>query len=114
VMKAVGFPFDRGRLDESEHPFTEGVSGDMRVTTRIDPDDIFSGLLGALHETGHARGVVGLPQEGGGHPAGRDRGMGVGPSQLLVVEMTVCRSRPFVQYVQPLLGKHFGVSGPEW
>jgi len=24
VMKAVGFPFDRGRLDESEHPFTEG------------------------------------------------------------------------------------------
>jgi carboxypeptidase Taq len=51
VMKAVGFPFDRGRLDESEHPFTEGVPGDMRVTTRIDPDDIFSGLLGALHET---------------------------------------------------------------
>ncbi|MBV9620080.1 MAG: carboxypeptidase M32, partial [Gammaproteobacteria bacterium] len=24
VMKAVGFPFERGRLDESEHPFTEG------------------------------------------------------------------------------------------
>src|SRR5246127_187195 len=39
VMRAVGFPFDRGRLDESEQPFTEGVSGDMRVTTRIDPDD---------------------------------------------------------------------------
>ena len=27
VMKAMGFPFDRGRLDESEHPFTEGVPG---------------------------------------------------------------------------------------
>ena len=26
-MKAVGFPFDRGRLDESEHPFTEGGPG---------------------------------------------------------------------------------------
>jgi len=25
VMKSMGFPFDRGRLDESEHPFTEGV-----------------------------------------------------------------------------------------
>src|SRR6202045_5064312 len=24
VLKALGFPFDRGRLDESEHPFTEG------------------------------------------------------------------------------------------
>ena len=27
IMKAVGFPFDRGRLDESEHAFTEGVPG---------------------------------------------------------------------------------------
>src|SRR6266702_2878487 len=28
--------------------------------------------------------------------------------------MTVCRSRSFVRYVQPLLARHFGVSGPEW
>ncbi len=27
VMKALGFPFDRGRFDDSDHPFTEGVSG---------------------------------------------------------------------------------------
>src|SRR5256885_8995423 len=26
---------------------------------------------------------------------------------------SVCRSRPFVRYVQPLLAKHFGASGPE-
>jgi carboxypeptidase Taq len=114
VMKAVGFPFDRGRLDESEHPFTEGVPGDMRVTTRIDPDDIFSGLLGALHETGHAMYDLGLPQEWRDQPVGRDRGMALEESQSLLVEMTVCRSRSFVRYVQPLLAKHFGVSGPEW
>ena len=35
VMKAFGFPFDRGRLDESDHPFTEGVAGDIRVTTHF-------------------------------------------------------------------------------
>ena len=39
VMKAIGFPFDQGRLDESEHPFTEGVVGDIRVTTRFDSAD---------------------------------------------------------------------------
>jgi carboxypeptidase Taq len=111
VMKAVGFPFDRGRLDESEHPFTEGVSGDM---TRIDPNDVFSGLLGALHETGHAMYDLGLPQEWRDQPVGRDRGMALEESQSLLIEMTVCRSRPFVQYVQPLLAKHFGVGGPEW
>src|SRR5258708_23965815 len=110
VMKAVGFPFDRGRLDESEHPFTEGVPGDMRVTTRIDPDAIFSWLLGALHETGHAMSDLGLPQEWRDQPVGRDRGMALAEGQLLLVEMTVCRSRPFVRYVQPLPTRHLGLS----
>jgi len=114
VMKAVGFPFDRGRLDESEHPFTEGSPGDIRVTTRFDPDDVFSGLLGALHETGHAMYDLGLPQDWRDQPVGRDRGMALEESQSLLIEMMVCRSRPFVDYLAPLLTRHFGVAGPEW
>ncbi len=114
IMKAVGFPFDRGRLDESEHPFTEGVPGDIRVTTRLDLNDIFSGMLGALHETGHAMYDLGLPQDWRDQPVGRDRGMALEESQSLLMEMIVCRSRPFVRYVQPLIVKHFGVGGPEW
>src|SRR5256714_898884 len=114
VMKSIGFPFERGRLDESEQPFPEGVPGDIRVTTRFDPDDIFSGLLGALHETGHAMYDLGLPTAWRDQPVGRDRGMALEESQSLLIEMMVCRSRPFVRYVQPLLGKHFGASGPEW
>src|SRR5579871_5318185 len=114
VMKAMTFPFDRGRLDESEHPFTEGVSGDIRITTRMDPNDPFSGLLGALHETGHALYDLGLPQDWRDQPVGRDRGMALEESQSLLVEMIICRSRPFVRYLQPLLVKHFGVSGLEW
>ena len=114
VMKAVGFPFDRGRLDESEHPFTEGSPGDIRIATRFDPDDVFTGLLGALHETGHAMYDLGLPQDWRDQPVGRDRGMALEESQSLLIEMMMCRSRPFMRYVQPLLAKHFGVSGPEW
>jgi len=114
VMKAIGFPFARGRLDESEHPFTEGVSGDIRVTTRFDPADVFSGLLGALHETGHAMYDLGLPQDWRDQPVGRDRGMALEESQSLLIEMVICRSRAFVQYLRPLLVKHFAVEGPEW
>src|ERR1700744_3013368 len=114
VLKALGFPFDRGRLDESEHPFTEGVPGDIRVTTRLDPNEPFSGLLGALHETGHALYDLGLPQDWRDQPVGRDRGMALEESQSLLVEMILCRSRPFVRYIQPLLARHFGVGGPEW
>ncbi|MBS0364577.1 MAG: carboxypeptidase M32 [Proteobacteria bacterium] len=114
VMKAVGFPFNNGRLDESEHPFTEGGPGDVRITTRFSADDPFSGLLGAMHETGHAMYGLGLPQDWRDQPVGRDRGMAMQESQSMLVEMMICRSRPFVQYLQPLLVRHFGASGPEW
>jgi carboxypeptidase Taq len=114
VMKALGFPFDKGRLDECEHPFTEGVAGDIRITTRFDPNDAFQGLLGALHETGHAMYDLGLPQSWRDQPVGRNRGMALEESQSLLLEMVVVRSRAFVQYLRPLLEKHLGVSGPEW
>ncbi|HXA34940.1 MAG TPA: carboxypeptidase M32, partial [Steroidobacteraceae bacterium] len=114
VLKAMGFPFDRGRLDESEHPFTEGVPGDIRVTTRFDPNDPFSGLLGAVHETGHAMYDLGLPLEWRDQPVGRDRGLALEESQSLLFEMNLCRSRSFVKYVRPLMEKYLQVSGPEW
>jgi carboxypeptidase Taq len=114
VLKAIGFPFDRGRLDESEHPFTEGVPGDIRITTRFDPNDPFTGLLGAVHETGHAMYDLGLPQQWRDQPVGRDRGLALEESQSLLLEMNLCRSRPFVRYLGPLLEKHFQISGPAW
>jgi carboxypeptidase Taq len=114
LMKAIGFPFDRGRLDESEHPFTGGVPGDLRITTRFSPTDPLTGLMGVLHETGHAMYEVGLPQAWRGQPVGRDRGMAVHESQSLLMEMIIGRSRPFLRYLRPLLEKSFGSSGPEW
>ena len=114
IMKAMGFPFDRGRLDESEHPFTEGVAGDIRITTRIDSADPFTGLQAAMHEMGHALYDLGVPKEWATQPVARERGMAMEESQSLLVEMIVCRSRGFVTYLRPLLEKHFGVTGPEW
>jgi carboxypeptidase Taq len=114
VLKALGFPFDRGRLDESEHPFTEGVPGDIRVTTRFDLSDPFSGLLGAIHETGHAMYDLGLPMKWRDQPVGRDRGLALEESQSLLFEMNLCRSRSFVKYLRPLLERYLQVTGPEW
>lgn len=114
VMKALGFPFDRGRLDESEHPFTGGIPGDIRITTRFHPTDPLSGLMGILHESGHAMYDVGLPETWRGQPVGHDRGMAMQESQSLLLEMLICRNRPFLRYLKPLLEKAFGVTGPEW
>ena len=114
VMRTIGFPFERGRLDESEHPFTGGLPGDIRVTTRFQPTEPLTGLMGVLHETGHAMYDVGLPEPWRGQPVGRDRGMALQESQSLLLEMLICRNRPFLQYLQPLLEKTFAVSGPQW
>lgn len=114
LMKAVGFPFDRGRLDESEHPFTGGVPGDIRITARFSPTDPLTGLMGVLHESGHAMYDTGLPEAWRGQPVGRDRGMAVQESQSLLLEMLIGRNRPFLRYLKPLLEKVFGVTGPEW
>lgn len=114
VMQSMGFSFDHGRLDESTHAFTEGFRGDVRVTTRFNPDDCLSGLLGALHEAGHAMYANGLPAEWTEQPVGHDCGMALEESQSLLIEMILVRSRAFVRFLKPLLEKHFGVSGPEW
>ncbi len=114
IMKSMGFEFDRGRLDESEHPFTEGVPGDMRLTTRYDQADVFTGLLSAMHETGHAMYYMGLPEHWRDQPVGRDRGMVAQESQSLLLERLVCRTRAFARYLSPQLGRQFGVSGAAW
>jgi len=114
VMKALGFPFDRGRLDESERPFTEGVPGDIRVTTRFDQADPFIGLLGALHETGQALYDLGVPAVWRDQPVGRDRGLALEQGLSLLLEMQIGRSPAFVACVRPLVEKHLGVSGPAW
>ena len=54
LMRAVGFDFDKGRLDVSLHPFCGGTPNDIRITTRYDENDFTSSLMGVLHETGHA------------------------------------------------------------
>jgi carboxypeptidase Taq len=114
VMRTLGFPFDRGRLDESDHPSTEGVWGDVRVTTHFELKDPFSGLLGVLHETGQAMYDLGLPEAWRDQPVGRDRGVALEESQSLLLEVFIGRSRPFLTWLRPLLEKHYGVTGPEW
>jgi carboxypeptidase Taq len=105
-MLWVGFDFKHGRLDESHHPFCGGVPEDVRLTTRYSEEDFLSGLLGVLHETGHARYEQGLPREWIAQPVGQARGMALHESQSLFVEMQIGRSLEFWQFAAPILEKH--------
>ena len=77
LMRALGFDFARGRLDESLHPFCGGVPDDIRMTTRYDGPDAATGLMAVLHETGHALYNAGLPKAWRHQPVGRPRSVAV-------------------------------------
>ena len=111
LMRALGFDFEHGRLDESAHPFCGGVPDDVRMTARYDESDAASGLMAILHETGHALYNAGLPKAWRGQPVGRSLGMVAHESQSLLIEMQVCRSRAFLGHLAPLLRQTFGVDG---
>ncbi|WP_028765904.1 carboxypeptidase M32 [Shewanella fidelis] len=108
VMKALGFDFNHGRLDISSHPFCGGVSSDVRLTTRYDEADFTSGLMGIIHETGHAKYEQGLPLAWRGQPAGLARSMALHESQSLFCEMQIGRGASFLKLIQPLLKQHLG------
>ncbi|PIQ98729.1 MAG: carboxypeptidase M32 [Nitrospinae bacterium CG11_big_fil_rev_8_21_14_0_20_45_15] len=114
IMKKIGFPFNKGRLDESLHPFTEGTSEDLRITSLFAESDFLSGLMGILHETGHAMYDFGLPPDRFFQPVGRDRGMTVHESQALFLEMMIGRTPEFMNFAGPIVSRIFGVSGPAW
>lgn len=113
-MKALGFDFNRGRLDVSAHPFSGGVPDDVRITTRYAEDDFTKALMGILHETGHALYELGLPKAWRDQPVGEARGMVLHESQSLLIEMQVCRGPEFLTYAAPLLRKAFRGSGEAW
>ena len=114
LMQALGFDFDRGRLDISHHPFCGGASGDVRITTRYSEDDFTESLMGVLHETGHALYEAGLPEEWRYQPVGAALGMAIHESQSLLVEMQVSRSRPFLAFALPRMKAAFDGDGPAW
>jgi carboxypeptidase Taq len=108
VITKYGYDWQRGRQDQSAHPFTVEISpSDVRFTTHVDPNFLNSSLFGTLHECGHA--LYGL-----GHRPELERlGMAAGASfavhesQSRLWENLVGRSLPFWQHFYPRLQELF-------
>ena len=102
VAKQIGFEFQRGRLDETDHPFCTTLGPhDHRILTRYYENSLSSGLYGTLHEAGHGMYEQGLPTEWFGMPAGSAASLGVHESQSRLWENMVGRSREFWQWCMP-------------
>lgn len=107
IMSRLGFDFHHGRLDVSHHPFCGGISSDVRITTRYKEDEFLSSIMAISHETGHALYEQGLPEKWAIQPVGHSLGMAVHESQSLFIEMQICRSLEYIQFLAPMAQKYF-------
>lgn len=111
VATALGFDFGRGRLDNSEHPFTVGIHPtDVRITTHIYPEGLLSGLSGTIHEVGHGLYEQGLPQELAMTAAGSAASFGLHESQSRFWENFIGRSRAFSNWLSTRANQAMGTS----
>jgi carboxypeptidase Taq len=102
AASAIGFDFDRGRLDVTVHPFCSGIGpGDVRICTRYNPRFFNEAFFGTLHEAGHGLYEQGLDPAHAGTPMGRACSMGIHESQSRMWENLVGRSRAFWEHWFP-------------
>ena len=108
VLKKMGFDFEAGRQDYSEHPFTTSFAAtDVRITTRVDEDNYTSMLWSCIHEGGHALYEQGLPEDQYGLPLGSPVSLGIHESQSRFWENCIGRGFDFWKFFYPQLQKQF-------
>ncbi len=106
VLQAVGFDFERGRLDESEHPFACGLHNtDVRITTKYVETDFLNALYSTLHECGHAMYEQQIDDQYMKTNLGTGTSMGVHESQSRFWENAIGRSRSFWDWFFPIMSK---------
>lgn len=102
VAEIIGYDFGKGRLDVTVHPFCSGIGpGDVRITTRYNPNHFGQAFFSILHEAGHGIYEQGLDPERYGTPGGEAVSLGIHESQSRLWENLVGRSRSFWKYFFP-------------
>ncbi len=108
VVTRFGYDWNHGRQDKSVHPFTTSFGiGDVRITTRFDPERAASALFSTMHEAGHAMYEQGISPSLRRYPIADGASMAVHESQSRMWENLVGRSMHFWKFFYPKLVEKF-------
>jgi len=104
LVSRLGFDYSIGRVDLSAHPFcTSFAPSDVRLTTRIFPNDLRSCLFGLIHESGHGMYEQGFDPRFARTILANGTSMGIHESQSLFWENMIARSEEFWRWAFPQL-----------
>ena len=108
IAKLVQYDLERGRIDETEHPFTTGFYDDVRITTHYYEDDFADSFYSVLHEAGHGIYEQNLSRDYKYQLLGESASYGVHESQSRFIENLIGRSREFWEFYLPKLKEMTG------
>lgn len=104
IASSLGYDFERGRLDDTIHPFATGINhNDVRITTRWNENDFLMATLGVIHEAGHGIYEQNIDEKFEYTPVHEGASMGIHESQSLFNEIIIGSNRQFWKKQYPLL-----------
>ncbi len=109
LMELIGLDQEHVALSTTEHPFTIsfGSHFDERITTHYYKEDFSYSMFSVIHEGGHALYDTGSADELAWTVLDGGVSMGIHESQSRFYENILARSRPFCEYLFPVLEEIF-------
>ncbi|MDR2661251.1 MAG: carboxypeptidase M32 [Lactobacillaceae bacterium] len=94
----LGYDYNKGRLDDTIHPFMTAMNrNDARITTRWNENDFKMAVLGLAHEAGHGLFEQNIDPKFDYTPAEKEMAMSIHESQSLFNEVFIARNKGFLK-----------------
>lgn len=104
LSKRLDYNFNKGRLDDTTHPFMQNLNrNDARITTRWNEHDFKMATFGVIHEAGHGIYEQNIDPKYDYTPLAKGTSMGIHESQSLFYEIMVGSDKNFWQNNYPTL-----------
>ncbi|MDR3241228.1 MAG: carboxypeptidase M32 [Lactobacillaceae bacterium] len=109
AIERLGYNFNKGRLDDTIHPFMQDMNrNDARITTRWADTNFPMAVLGLFHEAGHGLFAQNVDPKWDYTPFNKGISMSMHESQSLFNEIIIGRDEAFWQHEYPTLQATFG------
>ncbi len=109
IAEKMGYNFQKGSLDISEHPFTTTLGfNDIRITSNYIENDPFFSLYSTIHEAGHGIYEQGFDEKYAYTDLANAASLSLHESQSRYWENIICKSKSSTNFIYKEFTKLFG------